>query len=718
MPAHAYVYVCVSVCLCVCVSVWLASLRCECNGRSSVCVRDARGLRCVDCSGNSQGRQCERCKDGFYQQGATLSCTPCGCHPAGSVSSRCDSRGRCACREGVTGTKCDLCPNGPIGPQGCSPSAFCFCYGHSSQCSPQSTYSVHNISSTFEHGPDGWKAATSHGLTPADVHSRWSPNYKDMEVISRNSLPVYLYAPASYLGNKLLSYGHNLSFSLRLDRGIRHPSINDVILEGSGHRVSASLGDLRSIVPCGQKINYTFRLDEQPGSRWRPQLTPFQFQTLLQNLSTIKIRATFGDRGRGYLDNVNLISARRGEGSPAHWVRTCVCPSGYEGDFCQQCSAGFKRRRSTEGAFSPCEPCSCMGGDCDPQTGDCYPADETQTCSNGWQLCRPCQCNGNIDVSVAGSCDRTSGECLKCVNNTMGRFCEICLPNFYRRNLNDACRPCDCDLRGSDSAQCDDNGQCRCRPGFEGPTCQTSRECPACFNGAKAKVRDHLGSFTPHKPLRAVSAILFLHVRFPDGGISFQTSAVANTELSDWWRAQYRQQRQRGESHTNTENPPMSCPSSWLTASCPSSGFDQQIANGQAQADAAIKRLPAINATIQRAAKNNVETRGLLDAVSADSDGAMASINRLESLIPNQPGTFDPSRLQELEKSLAATRQNVETNLEPQLRDAIAREAAQRRRLALLNRDIDTILWDIANLEDILATVPEGCFNSPPIEKP
>lgn len=71
----------------------------------------------------------------------------------------------------------------------------------------------------------------------------------------------FVFSAASYLGNKLLSYGHNLSFSLRLDRGIRHPSINDVILEGASHRVSASLGDLSSIVPCGQKINYTFRLE-------------------------------------------------------------------------------------------------------------------------------------------------------------------------------------------------------------------------------------------------------------------------------------------------------------------------------------------------------------------------------------------------------------------------------------------------------------------------
>lgn len=65
---------------------------------------------------------------------------------------------------------------------------------------------------------------------------------------------------APYLGNQLLSYGQNFSFSLRLDRGVRHPSTNDVILEGAGLRVSASLGDLRSIVPCGQKISYSFRL--------------------------------------------------------------------------------------------------------------------------------------------------------------------------------------------------------------------------------------------------------------------------------------------------------------------------------------------------------------------------------------------------------------------------------------------------------------------------
>jgi len=39
------------------------------------------------------------------------------------------------------------------------------------------------------------------------------------------------------------------------------------------------------------------RLDEQSGSQWRPQLSASQFQTLLQNLTAIKIRATFGENG-------------------------------------------------------------------------------------------------------------------------------------------------------------------------------------------------------------------------------------------------------------------------------------------------------------------------------------------------------------------------------------------------------------------------------------
>ncbi|XP_007578146.1 laminin subunit gamma-2 isoform X2 [Poecilia formosa] len=535
--------------------------RCECGGRARLCQRDAWGLRCLDCQGNTEGRHCERCKDGFYQQGARLSCTPCSCNPAGSVSNTCDSRGRCSCKDGVSGDKCDLCPDGPMGADGCrrrrqeredsgSLTLPCFCYGHSERCSARPGFSVHNVSSTFSSGPDGWTVATVQRTTPQDVLFRWSPKHQDLEVISKQSLPTYLYAPDAYLGNKLLSYGQNLSFSLRLDRGVRHPSTSDVVLEGGGLRVAAALGDLRAVVPCGKKISYTFRLDEKSSSKWKPQLSSFEFQKLLQNLTAIKIRATFGEDGRGYLDNVNLVSARRGDGVAAGWVQTCTCPPGYEGDFCERCSAGFRRRAPSSGAFSACEPCSCRGGSCDPQTGDCYSADETpgeRSCSEGFyrdqqgscercpcpdrtscslqagalepqclrcppgtfgfycdtcregfygdpaglrgaqRPCRPCSCNGHIDVNAAGSCDRSSGECLRCLNNTTGRFCESCLPRFYRDPSGTACKPCSCNILGSEDDQCDAAGRCRCRPGFQGPRCDRS-DCPTCFTPIRKKM--------------------------------------------------------------------------------------------------------------------------------------------------------------------------------------------------------------------------------------
>ncbi|XP_035655955.1 laminin subunit gamma-2-like [Oncorhynchus keta] len=535
---------------------------CKCNGKSRYCLPDSGGLHCVDCQDNTEGRHCERCKEGFHHQRAGNRCLPCNCSRIGSVGSHCDSRGHCSCRVGAQGDKCDRCPNGtPISSNGCANSGQltdnsvtaqslpCFCYGHSTQCSPAKGYSVHTITSTFDNGPEGWRAATAHGVTPSQVHFRWSPTHKDVEVISKDIMPAYLYAPDSYLGNQELSYGQNISFSLRLDRGVRHPSTADVVLEGSGLRVAASLGDLRTIVPCGQKITYTFRLDEQRSSKWRPLLSSFQFQKLLQNLTAIKIRGTFGENGRGYLDNVRMESARQGAGTPAAWVQNCNCPVGYKGQFCERCASGYKRSSPSKGPYSSCEPCSCRGGSCDSETGDCYSADETpgrQTCQLGYyndpaqpQSCLKCPCPNGAACSVSpgtvkvkcdlcppgttgslcdtcqdgfygnplgengvqrpcrrcqcngvSSCDPQTGECLKCLNHTTGFFCESCLDGYHHSMPSEACKPCGCNSQGSLYNKCGDQGQCSCREGFEGLKCQRSA-CPSCFNPVKTKVEGY-----------------------------------------------------------------------------------------------------------------------------------------------------------------------------------------------------------------------------------
>lgn len=47
------------------------------------------------------------------------------------------------------------------------------------------------------------------------------------------------------------------------------------------------------------------------------------------------------------------------------------------------------------------------------------------------RLCRQCRCNGNIDPNAVGNCHRLSGECLKCIYNTAGFYCDRCRPGFY-----------------------------------------------------------------------------------------------------------------------------------------------------------------------------------------------------------------------------------------------------------------------------------------------
>lgn len=75
--------------------------------------------------------------------------------------------------------------------------------------------------------------------------------------------------------------------------------------------------------------------------------------------------------GAGFLDDVSLVTARRGPGVPARWVEQCDCPQGYQGQHCEQCTLGYRRARPDLGAFSPCEPCSCNGHSdaCNPVTG-------------------------------------------------------------------------------------------------------------------------------------------------------------------------------------------------------------------------------------------------------------------------------------------------------------------------------------------------------------
>ncbi|GCB72288.1 hypothetical protein scyTo_0006235 [Scyliorhinus torazame] len=651
-------------------------LPCNCHGKSAECFFDSElyratghGGHCRNCIENTDGPNCERCRADFYRQGPDAQCLPCNCNPVGSISTQCENYGRCSCKPGVMGDKCNHCqpgyhslteagcrpcacnPSGstaecsvdtgrcicknnvegfncerckpgffnldPQNPHGCT---ACFCFGHSSVCSKAEGYNMGRITSSFSTGDDGWRAEQRDGT---EVLLQWSPVSGDISVVSNDYFPVYYIAPANILGNQLMSYGQNLSFSFYVDKRDTRLSAEDLVLEGADLRVTVPLIAQGNQYPTESPQTYVFRLHEVTSYPWRPQLSSFEFQKLLHNLTAIKIRGTYSEHSAGHLDDVTLLTARPGSGSPAQWVEQCTCPAAYRGQFCEQCALGYRREDPHRGAFSPCVPCNCNAhsDSCDPESGECYCRDNTagancercrdgyygdptvgssedcspcpcpsgsscavvpktrdvvctncptgttgkrcELCDDGYygdpfgnegpvRPCKQCHCSDNIDPNAVGNCNRLTGECLKCIYNTDGFYCDKCKDGFYgnalnpipsekcnacncspygsvdqQRNCNQVtglceclthvmgrdcsqcepgyynilsgqgCQRCDCNPIGSVNGQCDaQNGQCECQPGVVGQHCDKCEPYHFGFSqdGCKPCDCDHEGS--------------------------------------------------------------------------------------------------------------------------------------------------------------------------------------------------------------------------------
>ena len=82
-----------------------------------------------------------------------------------------------------------------------------------------------------------------------------------------------------------------------------------------------------------------------------------------------------------------------------------------------------------------------------------------------------CGCNPNGTLN--SSCDTTTGVC-RCKPNIAGDKCDRCRSGFYQPDpfSTEGCLPCNCNLGGSTSSQCDSRtGICLCRQGIQGTTC-------------------------------------------------------------------------------------------------------------------------------------------------------------------------------------------------------------------------------------------------------
>ncbi|XP_030006066.1 laminin subunit gamma-1-like [Sphaeramia orbicularis] len=471
-------------------------LKCNCSGRSDQCVFDSEqyrrtgsGGRCVNCRDNTDGPHCEHCRENHYRKSPEEPCLACDCNINGSVSLQCDVEGRCACRVGVTGEKCDTCLAGfhSLGPGGCRPCdcessgtvddcspldghchckphvegqrcdrckpgffnlqegnpagcQACFCSGHSLVCTSSSHYTAFNITSDFIDDQDGWLGEFSGGQ---EYPLLWKEGEVYLLPLTEEDIGFYK-APEKFLGQQVHSYGQLLFITFTSEVPELLPERVTLFLQGSGITLSADLSPqlvLDHHPGLTPRCTFTIRLDENE-RRFQPSVSASQFQLVLYNLTALKISNAGGHNYTSQLAGVTLTSAfisSAAAGPPAPWVEYCSCPLGFAGQFCEQCAPGFTREEAGRGPLSACVPCNCHHhGTCHPETGVC-----------------------------------------ECSDFTTGRTCEQCLDGYYGNALigtRSDCQPCPCPDRTS-CAQIAQTGQVVCT---DCPTGQTGIRCQMC----------------------------------------------------------------------------------------------------------------------------------------------------------------------------------------------------------------------------------------------
>ncbi|KAM6956872.1 laminin subunit alpha-1-like, partial [Tautogolabrus adspersus] len=432
-------------------------VECNCDlkgSESSVCTRDdtqpgvATG-QCV-CKEGFTGRQCDRCAFGYRD---FPHCVRCECNLSGSINS--DPCSPCICKVNVMGAHCDLCKPGYYNLQesnllGCTD---CFCFGVSDVCESSAwlTAQVHHTDALLRPSQSPYISPTIYG-NDLPIPVNISSGHTHQEMLSWT-------APKHFLGNKIISYGGFLNFSVVYDVPLDNedhslPSHCDIIIEGNSQAVHLSLPVLLVLSPLAERsVAITMAPWQFVKVETGHRITRDDLLSVLAEVTTlmVKIHVNASTDGPIYLSYLSLDVADPVSisGDQAVAVEMCECPWGYSGTSCEACLPGFYR---VGGVL--------FGGNC-----------------------LQCECNDH-----ATECD-SNGVCLGCTHNTTGPHCDQCLPGFYgdpSEGTADDCLVCACPLTSNSfSPTCvmEQSGQVfcdQCQVGYTGSSCE---RCASGFYG-------------------------------------------------------------------------------------------------------------------------------------------------------------------------------------------------------------------------------------------
>ncbi|XP_067621354.1 laminin subunit alpha-1 isoform X1 [Eurosta solidaginis] len=516
----------------------LGCRNCACDHIGSI------GQLCESQNGQCQcregyaGRQCETCAIGYF---GYPECRRCNCNADGSFvhatdgAITCDANGQCPCKTLVVGLKCDTCMKSTFGlsalnPEGCT---RCFCFGRSSECE-QSEWSwghirmaeARNLSvqylrpqyvtnTEYEYIVVVQMAGAKSYREDAEIHL-----LNDLNLIPRSTgnvsigaytnfyHPLYFQLPPQFYGDRTSSYGGYLYFTLLIE-GASRPLERKVLSRFplvQIHSHKKLVLDYYEYENYEYALNVTYKVPLHE-SEWKyhhnsQSVDRANLMAALQNVKHIFVRASaFADFTEVVLYNVHMDSAIYVFGSTnmiAKGVEQCKCSKRYDGLSCQDPGKGYYRYRNVteietvfiEDLIGRVVPCHCNGrsNDCERETGVCLNCrDNTggghcEQCAEGFygdpnsaHGCQSCPCP-ETSRNFAKGCNVWQGEvnCI-CKPGYTGKLCDRCRPGYFGNPLaypNSTCQPCDCNLDGSATDDCDSQtGQCQCRAGVTGLKC-------------------------------------------------------------------------------------------------------------------------------------------------------------------------------------------------------------------------------------------------------
>ncbi|XP_074102845.1 wing blister [Cotesia typhae] len=442
----------------------------HCNMRGSIgfCTPDdtyvGKVAGACECKSGFSGYKCDQCAAGYRQ---FPDCMPCPCDSRGILPSH-DCEGDCLCKANVAGDFCDRCKPGYFALtrdniEGC---LQCDCFGVTDQCTAATL--VYQSISTL----NDWRVTDINASRPViptiDPDNGWLV-LASFEVEYQSP---FWFAPKIYTGNRLSSYGSNLTYSttwivMRGDSSGKPTIEPNVILVGkNGMRIAYGEEQYK-----GQEAEISVPLQEQgwyhvhsevqdiPTRLRRTEykgdpVTRSQILKVLADIKYLMIRAQYhSEQVEASLQSVVLPIGDRTDDGMETLAEHCKCPEGYAGLSCENCAWGYVK-------------VIVNGSD-----------------HQDHHICVKCDCYNH-----AGSCDLVMGECNMCEHHTTGPKCDRCMTGYYgdaTRGTSNDCKKCACPLteasnQFSPNCQLDDpkkpegNYVCtQCPVGYTGDHCES-----------------------------------------------------------------------------------------------------------------------------------------------------------------------------------------------------------------------------------------------------